>query len=390
MRIVLFTGKGGVGKTTVACATALRIAKAGGKTLIMSTDPAHSLADAFATELGPEPVEVATNLWAEQIDPQQRLEENWQEIQRHATSVLQWAGLEQLEAEELSVIPGLDELFSIADVKRHHDEGPYDMLIVDCAPTGETLRLLSLPDIIQWYMERVFPVERRVMGAIRPLAKYMTTIPLPGDDVYSAVRRFYNRLDGVRKILVDASTTSVRLVVNPERMVIAEAQRTFTYLNLFGYRVDAVVANRLLPDEVSDPYFAKWKEIQAGHLAEIRASFEPIPVLTARLRDTELVGPDALTELGTELYAELDPADVLHSDSPMTIKRRDEHYVMTLRLPFTTKEDVDLSNKGDELFVKVGRYRRTIMLPKALAARTIGGAQMRGPDLEIIFEQRLS
>ncbi len=388
MRIILFTGKGGVGKTTIACATALKIAASGQKTLIMSTDPAHSVADAFGVEVGSDATEVARNLWAEQIDPQQRLEENWREIQRHAVAVLQWAGLAEIEAEELSVIPGLDELFSIADVKRHHDEGPYDALIVDCAPTGETLRLLSLPDILQWYMERVFPVERRVMGALRPVAKRMTSLPLPGDDVYSAVRRFYDRLDGVRKVLTDATTTSVRLVVNPERMVIAEAQRTFTYLNLFGYRVDAVIANRLLPARVSDPYFERWKEIQAEHLDEIHSSFSPIPVLKASLRDQELVGPEHLSSLGEEVYGEADPAVVLFSDSPLTIKRRDDQYVMSLRLPFTTKEEVELSTKKDELFVRVGPYRRTIMLPKALSMREIVSAQMNDNWLEIVFEQR--
>src|SRR5918999_1414123 len=269
MRLILFTGKGGVGKTTIASATALSIASSGTKTLLMSTDPAHSLGDCFDVDLSPRPTEVAGNLWAEQIDPQQRLEENWREIQEHAVAVLEWAGLGEVEAEELSVIPGLDEIFSLADVKRHHDEGPYDVLIVDCAPTGETLRLLSLPDIIQWYMERIFPIERRVMGALRPVAKRVTSLPLPGDDVYAAVRRFYDKLDGVRQVLTDSSSTSVRLVVNPERMVIAEAQRTYTYLNLFGYRVDAVVVNRLLPDEIHDPYFVRWKELQSEHLATI-------------------------------------------------------------------------------------------------------------------------
>src|SRR5919106_622455 len=316
MRIILFTGKGGVGKTTVASATALRIAASARKTLLMSTDPAHSVADAFGIELGSEPTEVGRNLWAEQIDPQQRLEENWREIQDHAVNVLQWAGLAEVEAEELSVIPGLDEIFSLADVKRHHDEGPFDAVIVDCAPTGETLRLLSLPDIIQWYMEKIFPVERRILGAIRPVAKRVTSLPLPDDDVYEAVKRFYNRLEGVRRILTDPATTSVRLVVNPERMVIAEAQRTFTYLNLFGYRVDAVIANRLLPEEVSDPYFKRWKQIQAGHLTTIRESFCDVPVLTASMRDAELIGPALLAELGGELYGERAADDVLFYDEP--------------------------------------------------------------------------
>jgi arsenite/tail-anchored protein-transporting ATPase len=389
MRIVLFTGKGGVGKTTVACATALRIAGSGLKTLVMSTDPAHSLADAFGIDLGTEPTEVAGNLWAEQIDPQQRLEENWREIQAHAVAVLEWAGLDEVEAEELSVIPGLDELFSIADVKRHHDEGPYDVLIVDCAPTGETLRLLSLPDIIQWYMERVFPIERRVMGALRPVARRVTSLPLPGEEVYAAVRRFYDRLDGVRTVLSDASTTSVRLVVNPEKMVIAEARRTFTYLSLFGYRVDAIIANRLLPEQVTDPYFARWKELQADYLNEIVESFAPIPVLSSHLRDQELIGPQLLADFGDEIYGSNDPASVLFTESPLTITSSDGAYTMALRLPFTIREEIELSVKTDELFVKVGSYRRTIMLPKALAVRRIAGAQMFEDRLEIRFEQKV-
>jgi arsenite/tail-anchored protein-transporting ATPase len=387
MRIILFTGKGGVGKTTVASATALRIAASARKTLLMSTDPAHSVADAFGIELGSEPTEVGRNLWAEQIDPQQRLEENWREIQDHAVNVLQWAGLAEVEAEELSVIPGLDEIFSLADVKRHHDEGPYDAVIVDCAPTGETLRLLSLPDIIQWYMEKIFPVERRIVGAIRPVAKRVTSLPLPDDDVYDAVKRFYNRLEGVRRVLTDPATTSVRLVVNPERMVIAEAQRTFTYLNLFGYRVDAIVANRLLPDEVSDPYFDRWKQLQQEHLATIDSSFSPVPILRARLREQELVGTDLLSSLGDELYDETDAADVLFTDDPMAVTKEGTAYMLTLRLPFARKEELELSAKGDELFIRVGPYRRTIMLPKVLASRELTSAKLTDDRLEITFER---
>ncbi|MFN2594785.1 MAG: ArsA family ATPase [Actinomycetota bacterium] len=386
MRVILFTGKGGVGKTTCASATALQIAAAGHKTLLMSTDPAHSIADAFDVELSSEASEVAPNLWAEQIDPQKRLEENWREIQQHAVTVLNWAGLAEVEAEELSIIPGLDELFALADVKRHHDDDPYDALVIDCAPTGETLRLLSLPDIIQWYMERIFPIERRVMGALRPVAKRITSLPLPDDNVYAAVRRFYDKLDGVRRVLTDSKDTSVRLVVNPERMVIAEAQRTFTYLSLFGYRVDAVIANRLLPDEITDPYFARWKQLQAEHLATINASFHPVPVLTARLHDTELSGDRALRGLGAEVYGDLDPAAVLHDDDPMSIVKEGDDYRLILRLPLTSKEDLDLSSKGDELFVKVGHYRRTVMLPKVLAARQIASARLDRERLEVVFQ----
>ncbi|MDQ3986296.1 MAG: TRC40/GET3/ArsA family transport-energizing ATPase [Actinomycetota bacterium] len=385
MRIILFTGKGGVGKTTVASATALRIAKSGAKTLIMSTDPAHSLSDAFDVPLGPDAQEVAPNLWAEQIDSQQRLEDNWREIQQHAIAVLNWAGLAEVEAEELSVIPGLDEVFSLADVKRYHDAGPYDTLVVDCAPTGETLRLLSLPDIIQWYMEKIFPVERRVMSAIRPVAKRVTSFPLPDEGVYAAVGRFYDKLDGVRKILTDARITSVRLVVNPERMVIAEAMRTFTYLNLFGYRVDALIANRLIPDEVSDPYFDRWKQLQSGHLKSIYESFAPVPILKARLRDQELLGTELMGDLGEELYGDLEASAILYEDDPMTISKNGTEYTLSLLLPFVAKETLDLSAKGDELFVKVGSYRRTIMLPKVLSARRIRSAKLDSGRLDIVF-----
>ena len=387
MRVLLFTGKGGVGKTTVAAATAAKMAAAGKKTLIMSTDPAHSLADAFGVELGPDPTEVTANLWAEQIDPQRRLEENWREIQSHAVAILNWAGLEEIEAEELSIIPGLDEVFSLADVKRHHDEDPYDVLIVDCAPTGETLRLLSLPDILQWYMERVFPVERKVMGALRPVARKLTSLPLPDAGVYDAVKRFYDKLDGVKRVLTDKATTSVRLVVNPERMVIAEAQRTFTYLNLFGYRVDAIVVNRLLPEEVTDPYFARWKELQSEHMETIRNSFSPVPILTAHLRDRELDGGDLLEELGSELYRELDPSMVLYEGEPMTVTKRGQVHILTLQLPFTERDDLELSTKGSELFIKVGPYRRTLILPKMLATRQVTGADLRGERLEVTFER---
>lgn len=388
MRIILFTGKGGVGKTSVACATSLAIAATGKKTLVMSTDPAHSVADSFGVELSPEPTEVAPNLWAEQIDAQQRLEENWREIQEHAIAVLNWAGLEDVAAEELSVIPGLDELFSLVDVKKHHDDDPYDVLVVDCAPTGETLRLLSLPDVIQWYMERIYPIERRVMGALRPLAQRVVSMPLPDDRVYAAVKRFYERLDGVKRVLNDPETTSVRLVVNPEQMVIAEAQRTYTYLNLFGYRVDAIVANRVLPPVVSDPYFTRWKKLHERHLRTIEESFSPVPILRGYLREQELVGAELLQDFARELYGDSDPSEVMFESEPMSIVKTTEGYTLVLQLPLTAKEDVELSTKNGELFVRVGPYRRTILLPRALANRDVGAATLEQQRLEVKFKER--
>src|ERR671934_634352 len=320
MRVLLFTGKGGVGKTTIAAATAVRASRAGHRTLVMSTDPAHSLADSFDVELASDARQVAPNLWAEQIDAQERLEANWREIQEYMVSLMNWAGVDAIQAEELSVLPGLDEIFSLIDVKRYVDAAQHDLLIVDCAPTAETLRLLSLPEIMNWYIERIFPVERRVVKAVRPIVTRMTSLPIAGDQVFGAVERLHRNLNAVRRILIDDKVSSVRLVVNPEKMVIAEARRTYTYLSLFGYRVDAVVVNRIIPEEVEDPYFGKWKDIQREHLETVRESFQPVPILTARLFDREMVGIDLLAEMGEEVYGDRDATAVLYRDEPLRIR----------------------------------------------------------------------
>jgi len=385
MRVVLFTGKGGVGKTTVAAATAVRAAAAGGRTLVMSTDPAHSLADSFEVEIGSHPTEIAENLWAQQIDAQDRLEDNWREIQDYMTQVMNWAGVETIQAEELTVIPGLDEIFALIDVRTHVESGRYDMLIVDCAPTAETLRLLSLPEIMSWYIERIFPVERRVVKTIRPIVSKMTTLPIAGDAVFGAVERLHRNLEAVKKILTDERTSSVRLVVNPEKMVISEARRTYTYLGLFGYRVDAVVVNRVLPDEITDPYFGKWKDIQAEHLATVRESFEPVPILTARLFDREMVGVTLLEEMGTEVYGDLDATDVLYQDEPIRVRKRGTGYVLSIRLPFVSRDDMDIHRKGDELFIRVGSYKRNLILPQTLKRMAVREATFAGDRLEILF-----
>ncbi|HVM11175.1 MAG TPA: TRC40/GET3/ArsA family transport-energizing ATPase [Actinomycetota bacterium] len=388
MRILLFTGKGGVGKTTIAAATAVRAARAGKRVLVTSTDPAHSLADSFDTPLGDVAAEVAPNLWAEQIDAQSRLESNWRDIQEYIIAFLNWTGIDAIEAEELSVIPGLDEIFSLTDVKRHAESGSYDVLVIDCAPTAETLRLLSLPEIMNWYIERIFPVERRIVNTVRPILTRITSMPIADDKIFAAVERLHRNLEGVRTILADAKRSSVRLVVNPEKMVIAEARRTYTYLSLFGYRVDAVVANRIIPETVTDPYFGKWKDIQREHLGTIRDSFEPVPILTARLFDQEMVGLDALERMGEEVYGEREATAVLHRDEPIRVRKRGGWYVLSMRLPFADRGDLDIHRKGDDLYIRVGSYKRNFILPQALQRLEVREARFIEDRLEVRFGER--
>jgi arsenite/tail-anchored protein-transporting ATPase len=385
VRIIVFTGKGGVGKTSVAAATALGIAQQGARTLVMSTDPAHSLADAFESEIGPELTEIAPRLFGQQIDAQQRLEQHWREIQEFTTDFLSWAGADPVAAEEIMALPGIEEVFSLTDLRRHTDEKTFDCIVIDCAPTAETLRLLSLPEMARWYIDRIFPVQRRVVKVVRPVLERVTSMPIANDRFYGAVERLYTSLDQVGKILTDAERSSIRIVVNPEKMVIAEARRLFTYLALFGYRVDAVVANRLLPDSIEDPYFTKWKKIQSAHLDTIRESFAPVPVFTSRLYDEEMVGQELLGELCREVYGSSDPASILHSDEPMRVVKDDDGMVLELRLPYADGR-LDLSRKDDDLIITVGSYRRSIMLPQSLRRRQIVDAAFDGPVLKISFK----
>ncbi len=385
MRILLVTGKGGVGKTTVAAATALRLAEQGMKTLVTSTDPAHSLADAFGVKLRDEPTEIVSGLIGQQIDSQQQLARHWGEIQDQLKRVFEWGGVRGVAAEEFLVFPGMDELFSLLEVKDRAKNLEHDAIVVDCAPTAETLRLLSLPEVLSWYFERVFPTERRIMKAARPVLSTLTNLPMPSDDVFVAAEGVFSGVEEVKALLSDQLVTSARLVVNPEKMVINEARRTYTYLSLFGYSVDGVVVNRVLPESVTDPYFAGWREVQSRHLETIESAFEEVPIVPLRLFDQEMVGIDALRALGDELYADLHPLHDFEGRSPFDLVEDGEEIVLQLSMPFADSGEVDVLRHGDELFITVGAYRRSFVLPDSLRQKSVASARLGAGALNVRF-----
>jgi arsenite-transporting ATPase len=385
MRIVLVTGKGGVGKTTVAACTALRAADAGHRTLITSTDPAHSLADAIGVALGSDPGQVVENLDGQQIDTQRQLDRYWGSIRRQLMDVLDWGGAGGIEAEEFLVFPGMDELFALLEVNRHARSGAYDVIVVDCAPTAETLRLLSLPEVLSWYFEKVMPTERRLMRAARPILSRLTDLPLPQDEVFTTAQSVFESIEEVKKLMADPAVTSARLVVNPEKMVIDEARRTYSYLGLFGYGVDGVVINRVLPEEVADPYFERWRAIQKGHLDTVEDAFVEVPRLRLRLFDDEMVGVDRLRFMSDELYGELDPIFDFEATHPFRIMDDEGGIAMEVDIPFVDKSDLDVYRHGHEIYIQVGPYRRSFILPDALHRREVTRARLDGGTLRVSF-----
>ena len=385
MRILLVTGKGGVGKTTVAAATALAAADRGYRTLVSSTDPAHSLADALDVHLGDRPTPVVENLDGQQIETQEQLERHWGSIRDQLMNVFDWGGVGGIEAEEFLVFPGMDELFALLDVNEHARSGQYDLLVVDCAPTAETLRLLSLPEVLSWYFERVMPTERRLMRAARPFLTRMTDLPVPEDKVFEAAQSVFEGIEQVKELLSNPKVTAARLVVNPEKMVIDEARRTYTYLGLFGYGVDGVVVNRVLPDEVNDPYFDKWRSIQAGHLATVDEAFAEVPRLRLRLFDDEMVGVGRLREMAAELYREVDPVADFEAVSPFKMTEEGSDVVVEMGVPFASKDELDVVRRGSELAITIGPYRRSLVLPDSFQRRPVKTAALADGRLRIRF-----
>ena len=385
-RTILYTGKGGVGKTSVAAATARRCAAAGRRTIVLSTDPAHSLADVLETAVAPEPTDVGGGLFAQQVQAQDELERNWSSVQDWMGGVLAERGVDRIAADELTVPPGGDELFSLLQLKRHWESGEWDVIVVDCAPTGETLRLLSFPDVARWWLEKVFGRETQLLAAARPLARAFLDVNLPDERVFMEVQTLVGNLVAMNEILRESGSVSMRLVMTPDRMVVNEAMRTFTYLNLFGYVTDAVVVNRVFPDEIAGTYFGAWREVQREQLDLVGSAFSPVPVLRAPYFDREVLGDGMLDRLGGELFGEGDPAALLYAGVSQRLRLDGDRAELRLELPFARKGDISLKKIGLELVVRVDDQKRTIQLPSSLAAFRPASASFNDGALVVSFE----
>jgi arsenite-transporting ATPase len=384
-RILLYTGKGGVGKTSIAAATALICAERGYRTIVLSTDIAHSLADAFDRPIGPEPTELAPNLDGQEPDVYYNIARYWRSIQNYIAELFAWRGLDEILAEEMTVLPGMDELGNLLWIADHVDAGKYDVIVVDAAPTGETLRLLSLPEASRWWIERIAPIGRRVSRVGRPMLERVLGLPIPRDEVFAAAERLLSRLDEVHRLLSDPDQTSVRITLALDKLSVAEARRSFTYFHLFGYPSDLVICNRVLPPDAG-PFFAKLRKAQQGYLPIVEQEFGPVPVRVVPQFDHEMVGFDRLREIGVSLFGEGDPTTVNYRGEPYRVRRENGMYVLRVALPFTSRDELHLARRGDELVLQVGAWRRTLMLPRALIDAPTRGAKMDDGTLQIKFE----
>ncbi len=387
MRVIVHTGKGGVGKTSISAATALRCAEMGLKTIVISTDTAHSLADSLEKTIGPEPVEIHPNLWAQEVDARYSMDKYWGLFQKYMIALFSRQGVDGVVAEEVTILPGLEEGAHLLWINKYFNDGEFDVLIVDAAPTAETLRLLSLPDVTRWWFERILTLTRGAAKILRPIGKvFKNNDRIPDEGAWDQVQTLFDTLDKVRDLLADPSVASMRLVINPEKMVIKETQRTFTYLNLYGYATDAILCNRIIPDEVTDPYFNMAKDKQKENLSLIGEAFGELPLLKAPLFGQEVTGLDMLRKLGDELYGDQSPAEQMFDGKTHTIETdADGQYTLIVPLPFADKDDLDLYRSRDEITLRVGPYRRNIVLPYALWDLEIADAKFDDAKLRIRF-----
>ncbi len=394
MRIIVHTGKGGVGKTSISAATALRCAEMGLKTIVISTDTAHSLADSLEKQIGPEPVQLYPNLWAQEVDARYSMDKYWGLFQKYMVALFSKQGVEDVVAEEVTILPGLEEGAHLLWINKYVKEGQFDVLVVDAAPTAETLRLLSLPDVTRWWFERILTLTRGVSRVIRPISKLMRRgDAMPDEAAFGQVEQLFDTLDSVRQLLTDPEMSSIRLVINPEKMVIKETQRTYTYLNLYGYATDAILCNRIIPPEVVDPYFDVAKAKQKENMAFIGEAFGELPLLKAPMFGQEVGGLETLRTLANELYGDKNPAEKMFDGrTHMVESNGDGTFVLSVPLPFANKDDMDLYRSRDELTLRVGPYRRNIVLPYALWDLEIGDAKFEQSTLRIQFikDERVS
>ena len=395
MRILFYTGKGGVGKTSVSAACALRCAELGYRTVVLSTDSAHSLGDSFDTRIGNELVELAPNLWGQEIDLLHQMDKYWGRVQDYLNVIFAWRGMDSLVAEETSVLPGMEELASLMHITHLADSGAYDAIVIDAAPTGSTLQLLSFPDIARWYIEKIMPFERRTLQIARPIVSRMSDIPLPDDDLFESVEDLVNVLERTSVLLSDSRISSMRLVINPEKMVIKEAQRAYAYLNLYGYAVDSVVCNRVFPQELLEAYFSGWIEAQQRNLAFVAEAFQPLPIFQIPFFEEEVLGQDMLRRMAATVFGDVaerggqgDPTQLYYQGEPQKVFAHDGHYILSIALPLVEKEEVHLHRSVvDELIVRIGNWKRNIALPIGLARLKIDGAKYEGDRLNILFHK---
>jgi len=354
----------------------------------MSTDPAHSLGDSFDVELGADLTPLSENLWAHEVSSLHEMQRHWAKLHEYAVEVFSTQGLDEVIAEEIANPPGMDEIASLMWIKHYAQRDEHDVLIVDCAPTGETLQLLTFPDAAKWWLDKVYPWERRAMRVARPVLQPMMGIPLPSDEVFASLKDLLLDLGGMRKVLTDPAITTVRIVLNLEKMVVKEAKRAFSYLSLFGYVTDAVIVNRLLPSEVHDELFKKWQQIHKRYEVEVQESFAGIPILNVPLFDQEVVGEKMLLRMAKATYGDRDPAEHFATSSPQRIDKDGSDYVLSLKVPFVDRSAIELSRHNGELYVTVGNYRREISLPRVLAKRDTAGATIQDGELRVRFARR--
>jgi len=393
MRIIFFAGKGGVGKTSVAAATGIKVAEAGHRTVIMSLDAAHSLSDIFDLDKKSlidqdrgSLTKIRKNLWIQELDIQEEIEKNWGDIHKYLSTLLNTTGLDEILAEELAILPGMEEVSLLLHINRYARTKKFDVILLDCAPTGESLRFISIPTTLDWYIKKIFKIERAIVRYARPLAKRLYDVPLPGEDYFEAIEFLFERLRGVDEILVDPEITTVRLITNPEKIVLKETQRAFMYFSLYKMSIDAIIMNRVLPDSVSETYFSGWKKSQKDYIKKAEAYFSPIPLFPVNLFKGEVLGFDSLKALADQIYKEKNPLERFFDGEPYSFVKANGKYQLRVKLPFISKEDVDLNKISDELIIRVGSFKRHIMLPRQVAASNSVKAKLDGEYLSVHFD----